>query len=259
MSKVYFIGAGPGDPELITLKGMKILRRAGVIIYAGSLVNPALLAYAKDGAEIHDSASMTLEAVIAVMKGASERGAETARLHTGDPSLYGAIKEQINALDALGIASEVIPGVSSFCGAAAALQAEYTLPGVSQSLIITRCAGRTGVPANESVAALAACGASMAVFLSAGLTSALREELLAAGRAPETPAAIVCRATWPDEKIIRGTLDALPEMAEKNGVTKTALILIGDFLTAPGERSRLYDGEFSHAFREASGAEKDAP
>ncbi|MDR2551724.1 MAG: precorrin-4 C(11)-methyltransferase [Treponema sp.] len=258
MGCIYFIGAGPGDPKLITVKGMEILRRADVIIYAGSLVNPALLEYAKSGAEIYDSSSMTLEEVIAVMKKSAKRGNETARLHTGDPSLYGAIGEQIKALDELGIASEVVPGVSAFSGAAAALKAEYTLPGVSQSLIITRCAGRTSVPVNESIAALAAHSLPMAVFLSTGLTCVLQKEMLAGGSDPKTPAAIVYHASWPDEKVILGTLEELPGMAEKNGLTKTSLILIGDFLSGQGGRSRLYDGDFSHSFRKAR-TEEDSP
>ena len=248
---IYFVGAGSGAADLITVRGQKLLMEADVVIYAGSLVNPAHLEVTKKGCEIYDSASMTLEEVIAIMKAAEEKGWMTVRLHTGDPSIYGAIREQMDLLDPLGIFYEVVPGVSSFCGAAAALQAEYTLPGVSQTVIITRMAGRTPVPEKEEISLLAAHQATMAIFLSTGLLKQLRERLLAGGYKEDTPAAIVYKATWPDEKVIRGTVGTLPELALENNITKTALILVGYFLGDAYERSKLYDPTFSHEYRQA--------
>ena len=248
---VHFIGAGPGAADLITLRGAKLLGEADVIIYAGSLVNPALLDYKKAGCAVYDSASMTLEQVLAVMREAEGAGKTTVRLHTGDPSLYGAIREQMDALDRLGIPYDVTPGVSSFSGAAAALNAEYTLPEVSQSVIITRMAGRTPVPERERLRALAAHGCTMVLFLSTGLLEEVEEELAAGGYAPDTPAAIVYKATWPEEKVYRCTVSTLAETARKNGVTKTALITVGHFLGDDYERSKLYDPAFTHGCREA--------
>lgn len=249
---IYIVGAGSGAPDLITVRGAKLLEQADVIIYAGSLVNPALLEYAKPGCSIHNSASMTLEDVLQVMVQAEQEEKLTVRLHTGDPCLYGAIREQIDALAERGIPCKVVPGVSSFCGAAAALGAEYTLPGISQSVIITRMAGRTPVPEKEEISKLAAHGATMVIFLSAGMLQTLQERLLEGGYLPETPAAIVYKATWPEEKTVLGTVGELPEMAAKNAIDRTALILVGDFLNAPYERSKLYDPQFSHGFREES-------
>lgn len=197
---VHFIGAGPGAPDLITVRGQKLLGEADIIIYAGSLVNPALLDLKKEGCVVYNSATMTLEQVIDVMKEAESKGQTVARLHTGDPCLYGAIREQIDALDALGIAHDDCPGVSSFCGAAAALEMEYTLPDISQSVVITRMAGRTPVPERESIASFAAHQATMVVFLSTGLLEELSRELIAGGYTADTPAAIVYKATWPEEK-----------------------------------------------------------
>ena len=194
---VHFVGAGPGAPDLITLRGAELLKQADVIIYAGSLVNPALLDMAREDCEIHNSAKMTLEQVIDVMKQAEAAGKTTVRLHTGDPCVYGAIREQMDALDELGISYDDVPGVSSFCGAAAALRAEYTLPGVSQSVIITRLAGRTPVPDAESLSSMASHGASMAVFLSSGMLGRVQEELLKGAYTEDTPAALVYKATWP--------------------------------------------------------------
>ena len=248
---VHFIGAGPGAADLITLRGAKLLGEADVIIYAGSLVNPALLDYKKAGCAVYDSASMTLEQVLAVMREAEGAGKTTVRLHTGDPSLYGAIREQMDALDRLGIPYDVTPGVSSFSGAAAALNAEYTLPEVSQSVIITRMAGRTPVPERERLRALAAHGCTMVLFLSTGLLEEVEEELAAGGYAPDTPAAIVYKATWPEERVYRCTVSTLAETARKNGVTKTALITVGHFLGDDYERSKLYDPAFTHGCREA--------
>ena len=249
---VYFVGAGSGAPDLITVRGAECLKQADVIIYAGSLVNPALLEYAKDGCAIYNSAEMTLEQVLQVMQEAEAAGLTTVRLHTGDPCLYGTVREQMDALDKMGIASENIPGVSSFCGAAAALRAEYTLPGVSQSVIITRLAGRTPVPERESIRSLAAHGCTMVIFLSAGMTAALQDELLSGGLAADTPAAIVYKATWPDEKIVRCTVGTLHQAAEENRIRSTALILIGRFLGQEYDRSKLYDPAFSTGFREGN-------
>ncbi|MDF2654231.1 MAG: cobM [Bacillota bacterium] len=252
---VHFVGAGSGAADLITVRGQKLLTEADIIIYAGSLVNPEHLEIAKPGCEIHDSASMTLEEVIEVMKRAEGEGKMTVRLHTGDPSIYGAIREQMDLLDEEGIHYDVVPGVSSAFGAAAALKAEYTLPDVSQTVIITRMAGRTPVPEKEEISLLAAHQATMVIFLSTGLLEPLRERLLAGGYQKDTPAAIVYKATWPDEKVFRGTVDTLPQMAKENGITKTALILVGDFLGDSYERSKLYDPAFTHEFREASKTE----
>jgi precorrin-4/cobalt-precorrin-4 C11-methyltransferase len=245
---VHFVGAGPGAPDLITLRGKELIREAGVIIYAGSLVNPALLEYAKPGAEVHNSAVMTLDEVIAVMGEASSGGTELVRLHTGDPSLYGAIREQIDRLNALGIPWDICPGVSSFCAAAAALGAEYTLPGVSQTVIISRAEGRTPVPGRESLAQLAAHGSTLVLFLSAGMLDKVSRELISGGLPPETPAAVVYKASWPDQRILRGTVGGL---AAFEGVEKTALVVVGRVLGDDYELSRLYAEDFSTAFREA--------
>lgn len=247
---VHFVGAGPGAVDLITVRGQKLLTEADVIIYAGSLVNRSLLENAKKGCLIYDSASMTLEEVIAVMKEAEAAGKMTVRLHTGDPSIYGAIREQMDLLEESGIPYDVAPGVSSCFGAAAALKAEYTLPDISQTVIITRMAGRTPAPEKEEISLLAAHQATMVIFLSTGLLEPLKERLLAGGYRGDTPAAIVYKATWPDEKVFRGTVDTLPQMAKDNGITKTALILVGDFLGDHYDRSKLYDPAFTHEFRE---------
>ena len=248
---IHFVGAGCGAPDLITVRGLRLLEQADVIIYAGSLVNPELLQSAKSGCEIHNSANMTLDEVIAVMQRTESGSKMTVRLHTGDPSIFGAIREQIDRLDALGLAYDICPGVSSFCGAAAALRAEYTLPEVSQTVILTRMAGRTPVPECEQIRALAAHHATMVIFLSAGMTAALSAELIAGGYEPETPAAIVYKASWPDEKICRCTVGTLAETAQKNGIRKTALITVGDFLGDDYALSKLYDPAFETEFREA--------
>lgn len=249
---IYFVGAGPGATDLITVRGRELLKQADVIIYAGSLVNKEHLALARAECEIHNSAKMTLEEVISVMKQAEQTDKMTVRLHTGDPSIYGAIREQMDLLEELGFSYEVVPGVSSFCGAAAALKAEYTLPNVSQTVIITRMAGRTPVPEKEEIALLAAHQATMAIFLSTGLLEPLRERLLIGGYSEDTPAAIVYKATWPEEKVYYCTVSTLPEVAAANQITKTALILVGDFLGDQYQRSKLYDPAFTHEFREAS-------
>lgn len=249
---IYFVGAGAGAPDLITVRGAKLLGQADVIVYAGSLVNPALLDYKKDGCAVYNSAQMTLEQVLDVMVPAAREGKTVVRLHTGDPCVYGAHREQMDALDKEGLAYEVVPGVSSFCGAAAALKAEYTLPDVSQTVILTRMEGRTPVPPKEKIELLAAHGASMVIFLSAGQTDKLQEKLLEGGYAPDTPAAIVYKATWPDEQVVRTTVGGLAEAARQAGITKTALITVGGFLGDTYERSKLYDPSFSTEFREAS-------
>lgn len=247
---VHFVGAGPGAPDLITLRGAKLLREADCIIYAGSLVNPELLEQAKETCKIYNSATMTLKEVLAVMEQMEAVGKTTVRLHTGDASLYGAIREQMDALEKKGIPYDDTPGVSSFCGAAAALGAEYTLPGVSQTLIISRMAGRTPVPEGEALASLAQHGASMVLFLSSGLLQQVQDELLRGGYAPETPAAIVYKATWPDEKVVRCTVGTLARRGEEEGIRKTALLLIGGFLGTEYEHSRLYDPTFTTEFRQ---------
>jgi precorrin-4/cobalt-precorrin-4 C11-methyltransferase len=249
---VYFVGAGPGAVDLITVRGKSLLERCGQIIYAGSLVNPALLEAARSDCAVFDSSAMTLEEVLARIAEGERAGLDTVRLHTGDPSLYGAVREQIDALRERGIPFAVVPGVSAFSGAAAALNAEYTLPGVSQTLIITRAEGRTRVPPAEDLAALASHGASMAIFLSASLIEDVRTKLLDAGLAPDTPAALVYKATWPEERVVRGTVGGLPAMRDELGADRTALILVGGFLDSPYERSKLYDPSFSHGHRPIS-------
>ena len=250
---VHFVGAGSGAADLITLRGKRLIEGADVIIYAGSLVNPELLNFAREGChkncDIHNSALMTLDEVISVMENAERKGLTTVRLHTGDPSLYGAIREQMDRLDELGIEYDICPGVSSFCGAAAALKAEYTLPDVSQSVIITRMAGRTPVPERESIESFSAHGATMVIFLSAGMTEELSERLISGGYAPDTPAAIVYKATWEDEKIVRCTVGTLAKAAKENDISKTALITVGNFLGNDYSLSRLYDVEFTTAYR----------
>ncbi len=247
---VHFVGAGPGAPDLITLRGAALLKTAGQVIYAGSLINPALLGLCRAGCSLYNSAELTLEQVLDLMRAAEAAGQTTVRLHTGDPCLYGAIREQMDALDALGIAYDDTPGVSSFCGAAAALGAEYTLPGVSQSVIITRMAGRTPVPQREGIAALAAHGAAMVVFLSAGMLDGLQGELLKGAYTEATPAALVYKATWPEEKVIHCTVGTLAAAGRAHGIRKTALVLVGDFLRADYQRSKLYDPAFTTEFRE---------
>lgn len=248
---VNFVGAGCGAADLITVRGKTLIELADVIVYAGSLVNPQLLEYAKKDCQIHNSAYMTLEQVIDVIKAAEHKGKMTVRLHTGDPSLYGAIREQMDRLDELGIKYDICPGVSSFCGAAAALRAEYTLPDVSQTVIITRMAGRTPVPEKESIAALAAHNATMVIFLSTGLLKELSAELIKGGYKPDTPAAIVYKASWADQKVCRCTVEDLAQTAADNGITKTALICVGYFLGNDYSLSKLYDKSFETEFRKA--------
>ncbi len=248
---IHFVGAGCGAADLITLRGKELIEKADVIIYAGSLVNPELLDYARSDCCIYNSAEMTLDQVIEVMRNAEENGFDTVRLHTGDPSIYGAVREQFDRLDELGIDYDICPGVSSFCGAAAALRAEYTLPDVSQTVILTRMSGRTKVPEKESIPSLAAHRATMVLFLSAGMLEELSSQLIEGGYSLETPAAIVYKATWADEKVCRCTVGTLSETAEKNGITKTALITVGNFLGDDYSLSKLYDPSFTTEFRKA--------
>lgn len=248
---IHFVGAGPGAVDLITVRGKTLLEQADQIIYAGSLVNPELLTYAKKDCVILDSAAMTLEDVMAAMETAEKLGWMTVRLHTGDPSVYGAIREQMDILAEKNIAFDVVPGVSSFCGAAAALKAEYTLPGISQSVIITRMEGRTPVPDKQKIADYAAHQATMVIFLSASLTEGLQKELMDGGYDSDTPAAIVYKASWPDEKIYPCTVATLAETARQNGISKTALIVVGKVLEGPYDRSLLYHPAFTHACRKA--------
>jgi len=249
---VHFVGAGSGAADLITLRGKTLIEAADVIIYAGSLVNPELLGYARSDCEIHNSAAMTLDEVIDVMEMAESSGRTTVRLHTGDPCVFGAIREQMDRLDKLGIEYDVCPGVSSFCGAAAALKAEYTLPDVSQTVILTRMAGRTPVPEKESIESLAAHHATMVIFLSAGMLGELSERLISGGYSADTPAAIVYKATWSDEKVCRCTVGTLAETAKNNGIAKTALITVGDFLGDIRSLSRLYSADFETGYRKVT-------
>ena len=249
---VHFVGAGSGAVDLITIRGAKLLGEADVVIYAGSLVNPDLLHYCKEGCEIHDSAKMTLEQVIAVIKKAEAAQKTTVRLHTGDSSIFGAVREQFDELIKLGIEYDVCPGVSSFCGAASSLKTEYTLPDVSQTVIITRSAGRTPVPEGQSIASLAAHQATMVLFLSTSLTKKLQSDLLEGGYPGNTPVAVVYKATWPEEKIFRCTVDTLHKTVTENGLTKTSLIIVGNCMGDKYVRSLLYHPGFTTEFREAS-------
>ena len=249
---VHFVGAGPGAPDLITVRGKELLEKADIIIYAGSLVNPALLNYAKDDAKIYNSAEMTLEEVTAVYTEAAKSEKDVVRLHTGEPSIYGAVKEQMDFLDKEGIPYDSCPGVSACFGAASSLNLEYTLPGVSQTLIITRLQGRTLVPEAESMESLAAHQASMAIYLSAGMLKELSEKLIAGGYEKDTPAAIVYKATWPEEKRIITTVGSLAEAGEKEGIKNTAVVLVGNVISAIDyEKSRLYAADFTTGFRTA--------
>ena len=253
MKTIHFVGAGSGAADLITLRGKQQLEEADIIIYAGSLVNPDLLKYAKDGCEIFNSAKMTLEEVLEVMIRGTKEDKQLVRLHTGDPCLYGAIREQMDVLDEEGIPYDYTPGVSSFCGAASALNLEYTLPDISQSVIITRMAGRTPVPEKESIESFAAHNATMVIFLSTGLLEELSERLIAGGYTADTPAAIVYKATWDDEKSFICTVGTLAETARKNNITKTALMIIGNVVGCTNyDRSKLYDPGFTTEFREAT-------
>ena len=245
---IHFIGAGPGDPELLTIKGKRLIDSADVIIYAGSLVNKEVLAERKPEAEVYNSAYMTLEEVIEVMKAAEKKGQNVARVHTGDPSVYGAIREQMDRLEALNIDYEVVPGVSSFLAAAASMKKEYTLPGVSQTVILTRMEGRTPVPEKKKILSLAKHGATMIIFLSVSKIDVM-VRLIQGSYRPDTPVAVVYKASWPEEKIIYGTLQTIAEKVKAEGITKTALVVVGDFLGDTYELSKLYDRNFETEYR----------
>lgn len=249
---VYFVGAGPGAVDLITVRGAELLKKADVIIYAGSLVNPKLLNYAKKECVIYNSASMTLEEVINVMEESYKNNKMVVRLHTGDMSIYGAVREQSDILKSKNIPFESVPGVSSFLGAAASINAEYTLPAVSQTVILTRMAGRTPVPEKEDIKLLASHKASMVIFLSSSMLGKLSEELISGGYSKDTPCAIVYKATWEDEIKVVTTLESLEKAGKENNISKTALVLVGDFLGDIYDRSKLYDGTFSHEFRKGT-------
>ena len=250
--QVYFVGAGPGDPELLTIKGRRIIEQADVIIYADSLINPGVCSCARETAEIHKSASLTLDEITEIILSAVKEGKMVARLQSGDPSIYGAIREQVAMLEEHGIEYEVIPGVSSLFAAAASLKAELTVPNISQTVIITRMEGRTSVPEKESLKNLAAHQATLAIFLSVSLIERVVEELLDGGYPSETPVAVVCRASWDDETVIRSTLKDIVKRVRTLGIKRQALILVGDVLD-PGRkgcRSRLYNRNFSHGYRQ---------
>lgn len=250
---IHFVGAGSGAADLITVRGSRLLGEADVIIYAGSLVNPELLNYKKEGCQVYNSAKMTLEEVVAVMKEAETKGQNIVRLHTGDPCVYGAIREQMDLLDKAGITYDYCPGVSAFCGAASALNLEYTLPGISQTVIITRMAGRTPVPEKEEISKLASHGSTMVIFLSTGMLEELSRRLMAGGYREDTPAAIVYKATWPEERSYTCTVGTLAQCAKENNVTKTALIIVGDTVAQAGyNRSELYHPAFTTEFRQAT-------
>lgn len=249
---VYFVGAGTGAVDLITVRGMRLLEQADVIIYAGSLVNPELLNYAKEKCKIYNSAKLTLEEVLEIMQKAETENKMTVRLHTGEPSIYGAVREQMDELDKLGISYESCPGVSACFGAAASLNLEYTLPSISQSLIITRMEGKTKVPEKESIESFAAHQTSMAIYLSTGMLKELSGRLIAGGYIKETPAALIYKATWPEEEAYLCTIETLYDTAVKHGITKTALVLVGDVITHQHyKKSRLYASDFSTEFRQA--------
>lgn len=246
---ISFIGAGPGDPELLTLKGKRLIDDADVIVYAGSLVNPAVLSSSKATAEIYNSATMDLNEVIEVMSKAEKAGKKVVRVHTGDPAIYGAIREQMDRLDKLDIKYEVVPGVSSVFACAAALKKEFTLPDVTQTVILTRMEGRTPMPEKEKLKDLARHHATMAIFLSIGFLDEMTRQLLEGGYSPETPVAVIYKASWPDQKIILGTISDIERKVKEANITKTALTLVGDFLGNEYELSKLYDPSFTTEFR----------
>ena len=251
--KVWFVGAGPGDPDLLTFRAAAAIRAADVVVWAGSLVHPGVLGHARPGAELLDSSRMTLEEVTAVYRRAVAECLVVARVHSGDPTLYGAVQEQAAACDALGLAWEIIPGVSSLGAAAAAAGAELTVPGVAQSVVLTRLATRTGasMPPRERVRDFARFGTTMALFLSCSRPKALQAELEAGGYPPDTPCAVVYRATWPDEVVIRCELRDLARRVREARITRQALVLVGPALAGQGARSRLYDPGFAHTYRSA--------
>ncbi|SER57113.1 precorrin-4 C(11)-methyltransferase [Lachnobacterium bovis] len=249
---IHFVGAGTGAVDLITVRGMNILKKADIIIYAGSLVNKELLQYKKEDCIVYNSATMTLDEVIEVMELAEKEKKDVARVHTGDPCIYGAVREQMDELDKRGILYDSCPGVSACFGAAASMNVEYTLPNVSQSLIITRMEGKTKVPEKESIQSFASHNATMAIYLSIGMVKELSKRLIQGGYSPSTPAAIAYKVTWPDEKIFKCTVETLDEVARENNITKTALVIVGDVLEHfEYQKSRLYAPDFSTEYRKA--------
>ena len=252
MEMVHFIGAGPGDPELITIKGKRLIDQADVIIFAGSLVNPAVLDGRKKDAVVYDSAYMNLDEVMDVVIPAVKAGKKVVRVHTGDPSIYGAIREQMVRLDAEGIEYDVIPGVSSFCASPPAVKKEFTLPSVSQTVIITRMEGRTPVPPKEKLKDLAAHHASMCIFLSVGFMDELTKTLMEAGYEPDCPMAVVYKASWPEQKILYGTVETMAKLVEENKIEKTAMTMVGGFLGDEFELSKLYDSHFTTGYRKGT-------
>ena len=251
MAQVHIVGAGPGEPELITRKGYRLVQEADVVIYAGSLVNPEILEACKEGCEIHNSASMSLDDVLAVTKASVAEGKTVVRLHTGDPAIYGAIQEQMDALKEMGITYDVTPGVSSFLATAAALRQEYTLPNVTQTVIITRMEGRTPMPEKEKLSMLASHGATMCIFLSVQMIDKVAAELIEGGYDKTTPVAIVVKASWPDQRIIRGTLETIADVVAEEGVIRQAMIVVSRVLDTDYELSKLYDKGFAHMYRDA--------
>lgn len=251
---IYFVGAGCGAADLITVRGMNLLQQADVIIYAGSLINPQLLEYAKEDCELYNSATMTLDEVMDIMVDCGTKNLNVVRLHTGEPSIYGAVQEQMHILDEKGLSYECCPGVSAAFGAAASLNLEYTLPEVSQSLIITRMEGRTPVPEGESIESFAAHGASMAIYLSSGMMEELSKRLIAGGLKKDTPAAIVYKATWPEEEKYICTVGSLAETADEHNIKNLAVVLVGDVISKSGYAlSKLYSPDFETGFRKARG------
>lgn len=249
LNKVHFVGAGPGDKELITLKGYNLLKNADVVIYAGSLVNPELLDYCKEGCEIHNSAHMDLQEIIDVMKNGIQNNKCVVRLQTGDFSIYGSIREQVEDLNKLGIDYDCTPGVSSFLGAASSLGVEYTVPEISQSVIITRMEGRTPVPKKESIESFAAHQTSMVIFLSVQEIEKVVDKLIEGGYPENTPVSVIYKATWTDEKVVKGVLSDIAAKVRKNNINKTALIMVGRFLGEEYNNSKLYDKDFKHEYR----------
>ena len=251
MSKVWFIGAGPGAPDLLTIRGAKLIAEADVVVWARSLVHEGVLVHACPNAEIIESTTIPLEGVLELYERAVREDLEIARIHSGDPSLWGAVLEQVEFCEELGLDWEIVPGVSSLGAAAAAIGRELTVPEVAQSVILTRRASRTPMPNNEDIKAFAAHGTTMAIFLSAARPRLLQEELLEGGYAPDTPCAVAYRASWPDEQVIECRLDELADRIREAGFTRQALVLVGPGLEAGGTRSHLYSPAFSHSFRKA--------
>jgi precorrin-4/cobalt-precorrin-4 C11-methyltransferase len=249
MKMVYFVGAGPGDPDLLTIKGDRLLREADLVVYAGSLINPAVLERVGESCSLYDSAGMNLDEICAKMIEYAGQGKKVVRLHSGDPSLYGALREQMNLLNEAGITYRMVPGVSSFAAAAAAVGKEYTLPEISQTVILTRLPGRTPVPEKQSLSSLSGHGASMAIFLSIGMVDEVVDELKK-GYSDDTPVAVVYKASWPQEQVIEGTVGDIAAKVKAAGLKLSALILVGPFLGDPVSRSKLYDAGFSHGCRE---------